>query len=102
MGSMDLLTTLVGTAYFGAVECNPVLTGLVSTNLAAFTALKLASIVFVGLTFYQAGSMLTKTSNKTTKAYILTRHMFRAAYFGVTAFMLAVLANNFLVLIGII
>jgi hypothetical protein len=102
MGSMDLLTTLVGTTYFGAVEANPLLSEIVSTNLAAFTALKLVSTVFVGLTFYQVGSILTKTANKTTKAYTLTRHLFRAAYIGVAGFMIAVLANNFLVLTGLI
>ncbi len=102
MGSMDLLTTLVGIAYFGAVECNPFLAGIVSTNLVAFIALKLTSTVFVGLIFHQAGKILTQTPDKTTKAYTLTRHLLKAAYIGVAAFMMVVIANNFLVLTGTI
>ena len=102
MGSMDLLTTLVGITYFGAVECNPFLAGIVSTNLAAFTILKLTSTIFVGLIFHQAGKILTRTQDKTTKAYTLTRNLLRAAYIGVVAFMLFVIANNFLVLTGTI
>lgn len=102
MGSMDLLTTLVGVVYFGAVECNPLLAGIVSTNLAAFTALKLTSIIFVGLIFHQAGKLLTQTPDKTTKAYTLTRYLLRAVYLGVAAFMMVVLVNNFLVITGAI
>lgn len=100
MGSMDLLTTIVGITYFGAVECNPLLSGIVSTNLALFTILKLTSTIFVGLIFYQAGKILTQTPNKTSKAYTATRYLLKAAYIGVVAFMIVVITNNFLVLLG--
>ncbi|MGF3523218.1 MAG: DUF5658 family protein [Candidatus Bathyarchaeia archaeon] len=102
MGSMDLLTTMVGVVYFGAVECNPLLAGILSTNLTSFIALKAAATVFAGLLFYQAGKLLTKTQNKTAKAYRVTQRLLRAAYLGIAGFMLTVLVNNMLVLAGVI
>jgi len=36
MGSIDCLTTVIGVLYFGAAELNPLMTGIVSTNIAAF------------------------------------------------------------------
>ena len=99
MGSMDLLTTVVGVIYFGAVECNPLLAGLLNINFVGFIVLKVTATIVSGLFFYQAGKLLTKIPDKTAKAYILTRHLLRVAYIGIAAFMLTVLVNNFLVLI---
>jgi hypothetical protein len=32
MGSMDCFTTVIGILYFGAVELNPFIAGVISTN----------------------------------------------------------------------
>ena len=53
MGYMDCLTTVIGIMYFGAVELNPLISGIVSTNLSAFVALKITSTVTVCLIFIQ-------------------------------------------------
>ena len=53
MGYLDWLTTIIGIAYFGAVEFNPVMAQLTQTNLVAFTAVKLTIALFVGLLAYQ-------------------------------------------------
>ena len=57
MGLMDCVTTVVGILYYGAVELNPILTGVVNANLTAFIALKLTSTVVVALIFRQAGKI---------------------------------------------
>jgi hypothetical protein len=54
MGSIDWLTTIIGIAYFGAVESNPFIATLASTNLVAFTVLKLGTAFLVAFLFYQA------------------------------------------------
>ena len=48
LGSMDCLTTVVGTLYFGTLELNPLIAWLVNTNLPAFVAIKLAVTVSAG------------------------------------------------------
>jgi hypothetical protein len=98
MGSMDCLTTVVGILYFGAVELNPLISGIVSKNIVAFVGLKMMSTVFVCLVFVQAEKVLTKTSDKTTRAYSWTRKLLKAAYIGVLAFLVLVVANNAMVL----
>lgn len=98
MGSMDLVTTVIGIIYFGAVECNPFLAGMVSTNLPAFIVLKVVTTVFVGLIFYQADKILMKTQNKESRAFKWTRHLLKAAYIGIVIFLVIVVANNITVL----
>ncbi|MCX8150184.1 MAG: DUF5658 family protein [Candidatus Bathyarchaeota archaeon] len=101
MGSVDLLTTVVGVVYFRAVECNPLLAGILNANFVGFVVFKATATIFAGLFFYYAGKLLAKVQDKTAKAYILTRHLLRVAYLGISGFMITVLVNNFLVLIGI-
>jgi len=98
MGSMDCATTAIGILYFGAVELNPFLTGIVNTNLTAFIALKLTATVFITLIFRQADKLLTQTQNKNTRAFTWTRNLIRAAYAGLMLFLLIVVANNLIVL----
>jgi hypothetical protein len=98
MGSMDCLTTVVGILYFGAVELNPFIAGVVSTNLAAFVVLKLTTTVFVCLIFVQAEKILMKSQDKTTKAFAWTHRLLKVAYVGVIAFLAVVVLNNLTVL----
>ena len=98
VGSLDCITTVIGILYFGAVECNPFLAGMVSTNLPAFIILKSVTTVFVGLIFYQADKILMKTQDKHSKAFKWTRHLLKAAYVGIVVFLVVVVANNITVL----
>ncbi len=87
MGSMDCFTTVIGILYFGAVELNPFIAGVVSTNIPAFVVLKLTTTVFVCLIFVQAEKILMKTQDKTTRAVKWTHRLLKTAYLGVIVFL---------------
>ena len=59
VGFLDWLTTVVGVAFFGASETNPLLVGLVSSNMVLFSAVKLFAVVAGGLAFYKAVGLST-------------------------------------------
>jgi len=99
MGSMDCLTTVIGVLYFGAVELNPFLSGLVSANLPVFVVLKLTTTIFVCLILLRAEKILMRTPNKTTKAFSRTQKLLKIAYAGVIVFLMIVVANNTIVLL---
>jgi hypothetical protein len=96
MGSLDWLTTIVGIVGFGAVEGNPFLAGLASTNLPEFTVIKLGTAFFVGFLFYQADKTLNRTENKNTKSFVRTRYILKGAYLASAIFLLFAVMNNVL------
>ena len=96
MGSLDWLTTIVGIVWFGAVEGNPFLAGLASSNLPAFTAIKLGTAVFVGFLFYQADKTLNRAENKSSKGFVRTRFLLKGAYLASAIFLLFAVLNNVL------
>jgi len=98
MGSMDCLTTVIGILYFGAVELNPFIAGVVSTNLPAFIFLKLITTVFICLIFIQAEKILMKTKNKSTKTFSWTQKLLKSASAGIIVFLIIVVVNNLIVL----
>jgi hypothetical protein len=98
MGSLDCFTTAIGILYFGAVELNPFLSGVVSSNLPAFVALKLTTTAFVCLIFLQAEKILAKTQDQKDRAFVWTQNLLKFAYVGLIVFMMAVVANNLWVL----
>ncbi len=98
MGFMDCLTTVIGMLYFGAVELNPLIVGMVSTNLSAFVILKLITTVSICLLFMQTEKILMKTSNKTIKAFNYTSKLLKVGYIGIIAFLVIVVANNLAVI----
>jgi hypothetical protein len=98
MGSMDCLTTVIGILYFGAVEYNPLLSGIINTNIGAFVALKLMTTVFVCLTFFQAEKSLMKSENKDSKSFRRARMLLRIAGAGTIVFLVIVVTNNLIVL----
>ncbi len=100
VGSMDCLTTVIGILYFGAVELNPFIAGVVSTNLLAFVILKLTTTFFVCLTFVQAEKILMKTKDKTTRAFSAMQKSLKVASAGVIVFLVVVVANNIWVLVN--
>lgn len=99
MGSMDCLTTVVGTVYFGTQELNPLIADLVYTNLPGFIVLKLVISFAVGFIFVLAEKALRGSSNKNDKSFKVAHNTLKAAYIGIAIFLALVVANNVLVLI---
>ena len=97
MGYVDWLTTIIGIAYFGAVEGNPLLAELTRTNLVAFTALKLTVAMFVGLLSYQGERMLQRLRDKNSKSFLRARFALRAGYIIVSTVLLFTILNNLIV-----
>ena len=102
MGSMDWLTTIVGIAYFGAIEANPFLADITNTSLPLFTILKLSTTVMVGLFFYKAEKMLLGTPDQSTRSFKVARITLRAAYIATTLLLLSAVLNNLIVVVNAI
>ncbi len=99
MGSMDCLTTVIGTLYFGTQELNPLIANLVNTNLFAFVVVKLVVTVSVGLIFVFAEKALMSGGNRADKSFRIAHNTLIAAYVGIIAFLVLVVLNNVLVLL---
>lgn len=102
MGSMDCVTTVIGTLYFNTQELNPLIADLVNTNLPAFVVIKLAVTVAVGAIFIVAEKTLMKNKSKTDKSFKIAHNTLKAAYIGIAVFLTVVVANNIIVLLSII
>ncbi len=98
IGSMDCVTTVIGILYFGAVEYNPILSSLVSTNIGAFVVLKLATTLLVCVVFSLAEKILMKTPDKANRAFSRTYSLLKFSYAGTIIFLTVTVTNNFLVL----
>jgi hypothetical protein len=70
VGFLDWLTTVFGVAFFGASENNPLLVGLVSSNMMLFSAVKLFAVVAGGLAFYKAVRLSTDFNQGFTKRFL--------------------------------
>jgi hypothetical protein len=99
MGSMDCLTTVVGTLYFGASEMNPVLAGVVS-NVPLFMTLKLTATFCIAGTYILSTKILNTTQDKTTKSFRFGSAAIKVIYMGLVAFLVVVVVNNFMVLLA--
>ncbi len=86
LGSIDCLTTVIGVFYFGAAELNPLMTGIVSTNIVAFLALKISATFFIGFTYILAKRSLNKTQNKESKSFKYSNRLMKVAYSGLNGF----------------
>ena len=102
LGSLDCLTTVVGSLFFGTAELNPILSGLVATNLLAFVLIKLTVTFCVGLIFIMADRTLLCVSNQNSKSLIFARRLLRTAYFVIILFLAIAVTNNLLVLLHFI
>jgi len=98
MGSMDCLTTVVGTVYFGAQELNPLIAGLIYTNLHVFVLVKLAVTIGVGVVFVWIERTLLRVSFR-DKSIRLVYRVFRIASIIMIAFLCIVVVNNVIVLL---
>ncbi|MCL5876223.1 MAG: DUF5658 family protein [Candidatus Bathyarchaeota archaeon] len=54
VGVSDWLTTVLGVTFCGASETNPLMAGLVGSNMVAFSVVKLFAVVATGFAFYKA------------------------------------------------
>src|SRR5665647_303537 len=99
MGSLDCLTTVIGVLYFGAAELNPLMTGIVSTNIVAFLALKISATFLIGFTYILAKRTLDKTLNKESKSFKYSNRLLKVAYAGLMVFLFMVIVNNLTVLL---
>jgi hypothetical protein len=100
MGAMDCLTTVVGVIYFGAVELNPILSGVVQSSIVAFMVLKLTATLCIASTYILAKRMLNKTADKTTNSFRLSNIFVKSSYTGLVVFLLMVVANNLVVMVA--
>jgi hypothetical protein len=98
LGSIDCLTTTIGVLYYGAVELNPFLMGIVHTSMPAFLALKLSATFLIGFTCILAKKTLNKTLDKTSRSYRYSHLLINIACIGLVIFFSAVVVNNLIVL----
>jgi hypothetical protein len=99
MGSIDCLTTVIGVLYFGASELNPLMTGIVSTNIVAFLALKISATFLIGFTYILAKRSLNRILNKESKSFKYSNRVLKIAYTGLMVFLLIVILNNLIILL---
>jgi hypothetical protein len=99
MGSIDCLTTVIGVLYFGASELNPLMTGIVSTNIVAFLALKISATFLIGFTYILAKRSLNRILNKESKSFKYSNRLLKIAYTGLMVFLLIVILNNLIILL---
>ena len=99
MGTIDCLTTVIGVLYQGATELNPLMAGIVSTNIGAFLVVKLAATIGAASSFVLANRTLMKTQNKGTKTFAYSSKLIKIASAGLIVFLFIVVANNLMVLL---
>ena len=100
MGSIDCLTTVIGVLYSGATELNPVMAGIVSTNIGAFLVVKIAATLFIAFTYFLANRTLAKSQNKSSRSFKYSHKILKVTYASIMVFMVIVVANNLLILLA--
>ena len=100
MGLADCLTTVLGVSFSGASELNPVMAGVVNTNIEAFVAVKIAASIIIALTYVLASKMLTHSPTETSKLFKFSNVVLKIGYGGILAFFCVVVLNNLVVLLA--
>jgi hypothetical protein len=100
IGSIDCLTTVIGVLYFGAAELNPLMAGIVSTNIVAFLVLKILATFLIGFTYILAKRSLNKTLNKESKSFKYSNRLMTIAYTSLMVFLFIVIVNNLIILLA--
>mgnify|MGYP001455769800 FL=1 len=100
MGSIDCLTTVIGVLYFGAAELNPLMAGIVSTNIVAFLAVKISATFLIGCTYILSKRSLNRTLNKESKSFKYSNKLIKVAYTGLMVFLFIVIVNNLTILLA--
>jgi hypothetical protein len=99
MGSIDCVTTVIGTLYFGAIEMNPIMAGVVS-NVPLFMVLKLTATFCIAGTYLLSAKMLNSAQDKTTTSFRVGSAVVRVIYLGLVAFLVVVVINNVMILLA--
>jgi len=76
MGTLDWVTTVTGTLWFGAVEINPLFAGLTQTNILLFSVIKLTIVVLTGCLFYKADKIAEKLKSNSQ----IGKHVLETGY----------------------
>lgn len=101
-GTMDLLTTIIGITFFGAVESNPFIASIAGASLPAFTVIKIATTACLGLLFYKGEHMLLEIQDKASRSFKCTRVMVKGACIAAIGFLLFAVVNNLIVVANVI
>ena len=99
VGTLDAITTVIGSMYFGATELNPLMTDIVNTNIAGFLALKLLASFCIGATYVIVKRILNDTTDKNSKSFKYGNTFIKITYTSVIAFLVIVVTNNLIVLL---
>jgi len=99
-GTIDAITTVIGVMYFGAVELNPLMTGIVNANITAFLTLKFSATFLIGFTYILAERTLNKTLKRESRSFKISNRFIKIAYAGLMTFLIITVINNLTVLLG--
>ncbi len=99
MGTVDCITTVIGTMYFGAAELNPFLSGIVR-NVPVFMVLKLAATACIAGTYVLSRKVLNQAQDKSTRGFRYSNFGIKAVYSGLVVFLVVVVVNNLVVLLS--
>lgn len=99
MGTIDAVTTAIGTLYFGATELNPLMIGIVNTNITGFLILKLLASFCIGATYVLVRRILNDTEDKNSKSFKYGNNFMKIAYTSLIAFLTIVVTNNLIILL---
>lgn len=102
MGSLDCLTTVIGTSFYGTQELNPLVAGLVNSDILGFVILKLTVTMFVGLIFILAEKSIVNSGANDYRSIKVAHQMLKAAYIGIALFLAVVVLNNIFVLLRVL
>lgn len=99
MGTLDCVTTVIGVLYFGAIELNPFIAGLVSTSIDTYLVVKIGGTILTALTYILARQVLMRMPDKSGKAFNYSSKILSFTYAGLISFLAVAVANNLLILI---
>jgi hypothetical protein len=98
IGLLDLITTLLGVLFFGAVEINPLFSALVQTNILVFVGVK-SSVVFVtGFLFYKGASIVEVSIGERK----LETRLFEIGYLASMTLLVLIVTNNVLTILQLL
>jgi hypothetical protein len=95
LGILDWLTTIIGLTFFGASEQNVMLETFIQCNPFVFSILKLSVVITVSLCLFKAANL-----SKCTYGWGCTKGILNMSYLMTAVSLIAVVANNVLVLIS--
>lgn len=95
LGFADLFTTVLGVAFFGAAEVNPLLSGLIQANIPFFIGLKAVAVLLSGFAFYAGTKTVAQSSNRSG----MHIRFIDFGYFACVTFLSFVVTNNVVVIL---